>query len=179
MRRRCYLSTVVVLTGCSAVAPVPAAPTPAETFMAGLREHCDRAYRRRVLVDQPPADTDQFGGRPLVMHVRECGEEEIRIPFHVGEDRSRTWVVTRTGSGLSLKHEHRHEDGSDDAVTMYGGETAGPGTDGRQELPVDAESIAVFEREGLAASVTNVWAMELDPGRRFLYELSRPGGRLF
>jgi len=27
--------------------------------------------------------------------------------------------------------------------------------------------------------VTNVWAMEIDPGERFLYELARPGGRLF
>jgi hypothetical protein len=25
----------------------------------------------------------------------------------------------------------------------------------------------------------NVWAMEIDPGKRFLYELARPSGRLF
>ena len=37
----------------------------------------------------------------------------------------------------------------------------------------------MFEREGLTASVTNTWAMEIEPGKRFLYELSRPGGRLF
>jgi hypothetical protein len=40
---------------------------------------------------------------------------------------------------------------------------------------VDAESRALFEREKLTASVTNTWAMEIEPGRRFLYELSRPG----
>jgi hypothetical protein len=87
-------------------------------------------------------------------------------------------VLTRTAAGLRLKHDHRHEDGSHDAVTMYGGDTKSPGTERRQEFPVDAESIAVFEREGLTASVTNVWAMEIDDGR-FLYELARPGGRLF
>ena len=48
------------------------------------------------------------------MHVRECSEDAIRIPFHVGEDRSRTWVVTRTANGLRLKHDHRHEDGSEE-----------------------------------------------------------------
>ena len=37
----------------------------------------------------------------------------------------------------------------------------------------------MFEREGLAASVTNTWAMELVPGKTFVYELSRPNGRLF
>jgi hypothetical protein len=113
--------------------------------------------------------------------VRGCEDpaQRIEIPFHVGEDRSRTWILTRTADGLRLKHDHRHEDGSDDAVTLYGGDTASPGTATRQEFPVDAESIAMFEREGLTASVNNTWAMEIEPGQRFLYELSRPGGRLF
>jgi hypothetical protein len=37
----------------------------------------------------------------------------------------------------------------------------------------------MFGREGLAASVSNTWAMEIVPGKQFVYELSRPGGRLF
>jgi hypothetical protein len=115
------------------------------------------------------------------MHVRGCDDptRRLEVPFHVGDDHSRTWVLTRTDDGLRLKHDHRHEDGSDDAVTMYGGETASPGTASRQEFPVDAESIALFEREGLDVSVTNTWAMEIEPGQRFLYELARPGGRMF
>ena len=36
----------------------------------------------------------------MVMHVRECSDERVAIPFHVkldGEwDRSRTWLITRT-----------------------------------------------------------------------------------
>jgi hypothetical protein len=62
---------------------------------------------------------------------------------------------------------------------MYGGDTAQAGSALRQEFPVDAESIAMFEREGLNASVTNTWAMEIEPQQRFVYELSRPGGRMF
>ena len=62
---------------------------------------------------------------------------------------------------------------------MYGGDTSTPGTLVRQEFPVDAGSIAMFEREQRSASVTNVWAMEIEPRKRCLYELSRPGGRLF
>ena len=120
-------------------------------------------------------------GQRLVMHVRGCDDptRELKVPFHVGDDHSRTWVLTRTDDGVRLKHDHRHEDGSEDAVTMYGGDTAAAGTAQRQEFPVDAESIATFEREGLSASVTNTWAMEIEPDQRFLYELSRPGGRMF
>jgi len=31
----------------------------------------------------------------------------------------------------------------------------------------------------MTASLSNTWAMEVEPGQRFLYELSRPDGRLF
>src|SRR3546814_20143598 len=110
------------------------------------------------------------------MHVRGCDAptRELRVPFHVGDDHSRTWVITRTADGLRLKHDHRHADGSEDVLTMYGGDTDAPGSAVRQEFPVDAESIALFEREGSEASVTNTWAMEVEPGARVLYELSRP-----
>ena len=165
--------------------PTPAADAtsaPADRFLAALASHCGQAFEGRVVANEPRGnEPDAFEGKRLVMHVRGCDApaQGLRVPFHVGEDRSRTWVLTRTAEGLRLKHDHRHEDGSDDAVTMYGGDTAGPGTAVRQEFPVDAESIAMFEREGLNASVSNTWAMEVEPGQRFLYELTRPGGREF
>ena len=56
-------------------------------------------------------------GQDMVMHVRECGDAEVRIPFHIGDDRSRTWVFTRTTDGIRLKHDHRHEDGSEDDIS--------------------------------------------------------------
>ena len=152
---------------------------PADAFLAAIAGHCGQAFAGRVLVDQPATPNDAFAGKALVMHVRDCGADEARIPFHVGDDHSRTWVLTRTATGLRLKHDHRHADGTPDATTMYGGDTASAGTAVRQEFPVDAESVAMFGREGLSASVTNTWAIEIEPGRRFLYELSRPGGRLF
>lgn len=167
-----------VLGGCLH-APAPDA-TAHDAFFARLAAMCGKAYAGRVEVDVPAAPgNDAFAGKPLVMHVRECGPDSVRIPFHVGDDRSRTWVVTRTATGLRLKHDHRHADGSPDAVTLYGGDTAGAGTASRQAFPVDAVSIAMFGRESLAASITNTWAMEVVPGERFAYELSRPGGRLF
>jgi hypothetical protein len=158
------------------------ASLPADAFLASLATHCGKAYAGRITANQPASTTpDPFEGKTLVMHVRGCDAptQEIRVPFHVGDDHSRTWVITRTAGGLRLKHDHRHEDGSPDPVTMYGGDTADAGTAQRQAFPVDAESIAMFKREGLTASVTNTWAMELTPARTFVYELSRPNGRLF
>ena len=173
--RRMSISVVMAW----AVVGTACASTPADRFMARIAGHCGEAFAGRIVVNEPATDNDPFAGQALVMHVRECKAGELRVPFHVGADRSRTWVITRTADGLRLKHDHRHEDGSDDAVTMYGGDTTSAGSELRQEFPVDAFSIALFEREGLKASVTNTWAMEIEPGRRFLYELRRPGGRLF
>ena len=138
------------------------------------------------MVSDQAADAD-MRGRPMVMHVRECSDTRIAVPFHVGNadgswDRSRTWLITRTGSGLRLKHDHRHEDGTADAVTFYGGDTADSGTARTQEFPVDGESIAMFRANGLTASVTNVWRVEVDPAGtadgRYAYQLQREG-RLF
>ena len=181
-----FLIGLLLATGSSA--PVLSSPlaagnaVPAAQFMAALAQHCGQAFAGRVATNVPASATpDPFDGKALVMHVRGCQtpEHELRVPFHVGEDRSRTWVLTRVGDGLRLKHDHRHADGSPDAVTLYGGDTREAGSAARQAFPVDAESVAMFERTGLAGSVRNTWAMEVEPGRRFVYELSRPDGRLF
>ena len=154
---------------------------PADAFMAALASHCGQAFAGRIVANEPASPTpDAFEGKELVMHVRGCDDptRELRVPFHVGDDHSRTWVLTRTDAGLRLKHDHRHEDGSPDVQTMYGGETTTGGTAVRQEFPVDQESIELFGRTGADVSTTNTWAMEIEPGSRFLYELSRPEGGL-
>jgi hypothetical protein len=169
------LSTLGLLAGCATTrAPVP---TSQDSFFANLSTHCGKAYTGRLVTNEA-ADTD-LSGQPMVMHVRTCTDAEIRIPFHVGRkdgswDRSRTWVITRTATGLRLKHDHRHDDGSADKVSLYGGDTTTPGSAAIQSFWVDAESIAMFRREGLPRSVTNIWAVEVD-AVRFAYELRRTG----
>lgn len=160
-----------VLASC-ATAPDDAASAPADRFMAGLNALCGNAYEGRV-VTTDAADRD-FASSRLVMHVRDCAPDAVRIPFHVGENRSRTWVITRTASGVRLKHDHRHEDGSEDALTQYGGDSAAPGTATRQEFPADQFSRDMFVAQDIAVSATNVWAVEIVPSRLFAYELRRP-----
>lgn len=155
---------------------------PADAFMAAVAAHCGEAFEGHVAVNEPKTEVpDPFDGKRLVMHVRGCenSAHELRIPFHVGDDHSRTWVLTRTDNGMRLKHDHRHEDGSPDAVTLYGGDSKPPGTAQRQTFPVDADSVAMFRNADMAVSTTNTWAMEIEPDERFVYELTRPDGRRF
>lgn len=149
------------------------APVPADAFFDRLSALCGKAFEGRIA--SPPVEADAaFAGKRLVMHVRRCGAAEIRIPFHAGGDRSRTWVVSRTAAGVRLKHDHRHADGSEDRLTQYGGDSAGPGSARRQDFPADEFSKSLFMAKKIPASTANVWAIELD-STIFAYELRRPG----
>lgn len=173
------LAIAVVIAGGAAPSAQPATPSPASQFLAGLAAVCGKAYAGRIVANEPPQPNDAFEGRALVVHVRTCEPGRVLVPFHVGEDRSRTFVLTLVGDRLRLKHDHRHKDGTSDVLTMYGGQSLVAGTTTRQEFPVDGASKALFTREKREASNTNTWAMELHPGRIFAYELTRPGGRKF
>lgn len=166
---RLAILALLLVSGGAVATQVP--DTPQTRFFGAMQALCGRAFEGRM-VSSEAADGEMAAQR-LVMHVRSCEGDVIRIPFHVGADRSRTWVVTRTGSGLRLKHDHRHEDGSEDALTQYGGDTAAAGTATRQEFPVDQFSRDLFTRQNRAVSNTNIWAMEVHPGRLFAYELRR------
>jgi hypothetical protein len=165
-----HRSVLVLAAAASVMGFAHAGPAdPADDFLRALRGHCGRAYAGQLV--NPQAADSAMLGQPLVMHVRECGDT-VRVPFHVGSNRSRTWVFTRTGSGARLKHDHRHEDGSEDRVTQYGGDAV-PGvhthTATHLEFAADSATGAM-----LPAARTNVWTVELTP-TRFSYQLRRDG----
>lgn len=171
-----FLIAAFALVGaaCAADAPAPV-QSPAAQFLSAVAALCGNAYGGRIATNEPATPNDPFEGQALVMHVRTCEPERLLVPFHVGEDRSRTWVLTLQGDRLRLKHDHRHQDGTEDELTQYGGDSTTAGTAARQEFPVDQFSIDLFTRTNRTVSNTNTWAMEVHPGRMFAYELSRPG----
>lgn len=177
------IAAVVVISlagvACSAEAPAPVQSQAAQ-FLSAIAAMCGNAYGGRIAANEPATPNDPFVGQALVMHVRTCepDQERVLVPFHVGEDRSRTWVLTIHGDRIRLKHDHRHQDGTEDELTQYGGDSTSVGTATRQEFPVDQFSIDLFTRTNRTVSNTNTWAMEVHPGKMFAYELSRPG-RLF
>lgn len=162
------LGAALLLVACSA-APPPAGSEQA-AFWAGVQRLCGQAFEGRALV--MPEDETALAGR-LVMHVRECTDDEIRIPLHANGDRSRTWVLRRVAGGLELKHIHLHEDGTESDNSRYGGTTRLAGTPHRQEFPADAFSI-----EALPARASQWWFLELYPGSTFAYGLYREATHL-
>jgi hypothetical protein len=163
------LLLVLPLAGC---ATLPAT-SPSEAFFTRLSAQCGKAFEGRI-VSAPVAADAAFAGKRLVMHVRDCSSDVIRVPFHVGEDRSRTWVITRTESGLRLKHDHRHEDGSEELITQYGGDSVAPGRADQQEFPADAFTRELLVRNNNPAGVDNVWTLAFTAAPAFAYQLRRP-----
>lgn len=162
------LATAACDAGSERSEPADPPPTAQDAFWAGLSALCGNAYGGKAVESIPPDSV--MGRATLVMHVRECQGDTIRIPFHVGENRSRTWVLTRTATGFRLKHDHRHEDGVPDSVTQYGGDTRDDGTATQQEFHADSLTASL-----IPAARTNVWTIELQPGRVFVYALRREG----
>lgn len=159
---------VVALPLALGCAPAAVDRSPRDVLWERLTVLCGKAYAG-VVVEAPAGDTT-FAGKSIVMHVRACDGDSVRIPLHVGADRSRTWVIARVGDGLRLKHDHRHADGAPDSVTWYGGDATGITSPERAEFPADSFTAALIPR-----AATNVWTIELVPGEKFAYALRREG----
>lgn len=175
--RLSILCIILASTACAPRAARGPELDPQAAFFDAVARLCGQAFAGTVVENEPLDLADPFSGQAITMHVRDCGSDEIRIPVQVGADRSRTWVLRRVPGGLGLWHDHRHADGTPDALTMYGGTTTSRGSASRQAFPADAGSRAMFERIGLEAARANVWVLEFASGSRFEYTLERPGRR--
>lgn len=143
-----------------------------DQFWQQLKQHCGNTYEGTVT--SGATANDGFSGKRLVMHVLSCSGDKLLIPFNVGENRSRTWILTKEKNRIKLKHDHRHEDGTNDAVTMYGGTTTNSGLPGIAVFPADQMTATT-----IPAAATNVWWITIT-NTTFTYNLRRIGSdRLF
>lgn len=167
------LCNTCIVSAEQIVKPAPLVSIPThDAFFNHIKALCGKAFSGKVTVDnQGPSEMSK---QPLTMHVRRCTDTELQIPFHVGDDASRTWIITKTGSGLSLKHDHRHKDGSYSESTMYGGHTLDAGWPQVQSFPADEYSKLLFANAGIPQSSTNIWQMYIYPDT-FTYRLVREG----
>ncbi|MFN3618911.1 hypothetical protein [Sphingorhabdus sp.] len=167
---------ILVALFASGCATTQTSVQPADAFFGRMSELCGKSFNGKLAAGD---DSDaSFASAKMQAHVRTCTDREIQISFDVGEDRSRTWIITRTDDGLRLKHRHMLKNGTEDPVSQYGGDTTQAGTATRQEFPVDDYSKMMFTKEGRTVSNTNVWAFEIEPQKTLTYELARPN-RLF
>lgn len=171
MKATFLLLQVILIAGCTTTQSIPVSATSKnnqQQFWNHLEKICGKSFAGEVVA--APSNDTTFKNKMLVMHVRSCNENIIRVPFMVGEDRSRTWVFSREGDLLQLKHDHRHPDGTVDSITQYGGMTSNTGLATLQVFPADQ-----FTSQLLPAAATNIWWVELVEGKYFTYNLRRMG----
>ncbi|MFT6369439.1 MAG: hypothetical protein ACJAWH_000516 [Maribacter sp.] len=142
----------------------------AKQFWDKLKNHCGKSFEGKIV---NALAKDDFHGKRLVMHLLSCSDDEILIPFNVGDNRSRTWVLKYKNGTIELKHDHRHEDGTSDKVTMYGGTTPNSGLPQLAVFPADKETATI-----IPAAANNVWWITLNE-TGFTYNLRRIGTERF
>ena len=140
-----------------------------DAFFQTLSDLCGEKFVGRSAYPEDPGD--DWRDKDIVAHIETCDANQIRIPLAVGENRSRTWIITRVEGGLELKHDHRHEDGTPDEVTLYGGTTEETGTAFAQSFPADA-----YTANLIPEAATNEWFVSLsEDGNELTYYLERHG----
>ncbi len=143
-----------------------ASPTLADGLFDRLHALGGGSYPGRMTF---PVDPAHEMNKPMLITVQAVSEEEIRIPLQVGEDRSRTWILTRSDSGVLLKHDHRHADGTPDEITNYGGLATHAELGNLLVFPADDDTARL-----LPEAASNAWSLRLSPdGRQLFYYLER------
>lgn len=156
------LAGALLLAGCT----TPGAHDSRDAFMATLQAMCGQRFEGALAYAIDP--NSEFRGKKISTEVV-CTPAGVRMPVLVGEDRSRTWIFTRPAAGLELRHDHRHADGTPDAVTMYGGMAQAGGTARSQSFLADAATARM-----VPGAQTNVWTVTLsEDGKELRYRLER------
>ncbi len=141
---------------------------PSEIFWKNLEKHCGKAYEGKLAEH---ITRDDFTGKKLTMHVKSCSSNEIKIPFNVGDNYSRTWILTKKDGIITLKHDHRHQNGTSETVTFYGGTNTNFGFKDFQMFPADQETANLIDYAS-----TNIWWITLDD-TTFSYNLQKTGSK--
>ena len=145
------------------------AETSAEQFFATLKSLCGEEFIGETIYPQDP--NHDFANKELVMTVSVCDKNQVKIPFRVGKDTSRTWIFTLSDKGLLFKHDHRYKDGTPHKITNYGGWANKEGNALSQSFPADKETHLLVP-EGK----TNIWNVSYEPKTKvFTYFLTRHG----
>ena len=101
----------IALASAAAVSAPAHAPDARGQFFDALSALCGARFEGAMTF--PVDAAHDFAGKRLVATVASCTATEIRVPFVVGEDQSRTWIISRgSGGPAAFKHDHRHADGT-------------------------------------------------------------------
>ncbi len=148
-------------------------PDVQQAFFDNLSGLCGSSFRGEETYMAPGRES--WAGKDMVMHVTLCEPARLYIPFHLGEDHSRTWMFLVEDGRLRFRHDHRYPDGTPEELTMYGGYANDSGTPFRQHFPADEYTI-----ELLTDTLQRQWNVVMDEGMQvFSYQLQYKGVLVF
>lgn len=165
----CLLAVSVAVGGVPrAAAQVADDADPRRVFFERMRALCGQTFGGRTILS--PATDRTFEPVRLFFTVESCGEDKLRIPFIVGDDDSRTWVLRMDEEGLTFFHEHLRSDGTPHEVSGFGGHATREGSEIFQSFPdfwADEETPPAEHR---------IWRLAFEPEHDlFVYYLDRGG----
>ena len=139
-------------------------------FFDAIRSLEGKTYYGKAIYMPDTTKANDFWGKKLSFKVNGSNKSKLELPFNVGENQTRTWVLIKTKGGIRLKHDHRHTDGSPDSITNYGGDSDQKISNRLiQYFPADE-----FTSKLIPAANTNRWIMEFsDDKKKFYYILER------
>lgn len=157
------ISALLLLSSCAS----PITKNPQNAFFDTLSSLCGERFEG--VMTFPTEGQDSFANKKLIAKFDSCNNEYVKIPFAVGDDTSRTWVITQRASGLELKHDHRHADGTPDDINLYGGSTQNSGSALSQSFFADDHT-----KKLIPNASTNVWTISFNANKTELkYHLER------
>jgi hypothetical protein len=144
-----------------------------QTFLNNLESLCGKSFLGSEQYIKEGRES--WAHKKFVMHVTKCDSNRVHIPFHLDEDHSRTWMFMVDEKGLRFRHDHRHEDGTPEDVTLYGGYADGTGNAFVQHFPADE-----YTKDMLADTNSRKWNIILgEDMSSFTYELEVQGELVF
>jgi hypothetical protein len=158
--------TLALHASCASSTAVQSPQQDHDAFFDKLASLQGQSFPGRTLFMSEPDEAMLHSD--LLMHVAKVEGDTMHVRFLVGDDTSRTWILTRTRDGLHLRHRHLYPDGTPHDLTNYGG-WAASGNPLSQSFPADD-----LTKELLPQASTNVWTMKFDTNRQvFIYDLQR------
>lgn len=144
-----------------------------QAFFNHLASLCGKSFAGKQVYRSHHGSS--WAEKTLIMHVTVCEDLQIHIPFHVDEDKSRTWMFLVEDGMLRFRHQHLHEDGTHEDDSMYGGYANDEGGAFVQYFPADEFTAGVIENGG-----GNLWIVSMNEAMTyFSYRLDRDGEKRF
>ncbi len=140
-----------------------------QQFVKNLVSLCGQSFEGAETYTLP--ERENWQGKRLVMEVIRCDMDTLHISLAVDENRSRTWMFMAEDGRLRFRHDHRHEDGTPEEVTMYGGYANDEGSALVQYFPADDYTCELIDY-----ACKNQWIVRLSEDKEtFSYILKLDG----